>query len=54
MPTGDVPGMVREKMIVVTYAAVKAAPHVRQGLANLKSKLNRGEPVAVRLLTRFS
>ncbi|MEV8407449.1 hypothetical protein AB0R12_17015 [Streptomyces niveus] len=28
----------------LTYAAVKAAPHVRKGLANLKSKLNRGEP----------
>ncbi|MFE5666938.1 hypothetical protein ACFQ7W_23820 [Streptomyces niveus] len=28
----------------LTYAAVKAAPHVRKGFANLKSKLNRGEP----------
>ncbi|WP_405819576.1 hypothetical protein OG241_30055 [Streptomyces sp. NBC_01390] len=30
--------------IVVTAAAVKAAPYVRKGFATLKSKLNRGEP----------
>ncbi|MFJ7423832.1 hypothetical protein ACIQXD_35340 [Streptomyces uncialis] len=30
--------------IVVTAAAIKAAPCVRKGFANLKSKLNRGAP----------
>ena len=30
--------------IVVTAAAVKAAPYVKKGFATLKSKLNRGEP----------
>ncbi|MCX5278196.1 hypothetical protein [Streptomyces virginiae] len=32
--------------IAATVAAVKAAPYVRKGFANLKSKLNRGEPEA--------
>lgn len=30
--------------VVVTAAAVKAAPYVRKGIANLKAKLNRGVP----------